>query len=107
MTSVKQQLEAVNQSECSDWELGFIESNLNNDRDPTPAMQKIIDKMPKKLGGVKAYVSKNATASIEDMVQSISDIHHALSTQDWFNEFPPEQKQAILVSLFIQVSRAK
>jgi hypothetical protein len=107
MTSVKQQLEAVNVSECSDWELGFIESNRNNDRDPTPAMQKIIDKMPKTLGGVKGHVEKVSTSAIEGMVNVISDIHQSLSTQDWFNEFPPEQRQAILVSLFIQASRAK
>jgi len=107
MTSVKQQLEAVNVSECSEWELGFIESNRNNDREPTPAMQKIIDKMPKLLGGVKAHIEQISTSAIDNMVTVISEIHQSLTTQDWFNSYPAEQRQAILVSLFIQASRAK
>ena len=88
MTSVKQQLEAVNVSECSDWELGFIESNRNNEREPSANMQKIIDKMPKLLGGVKAHVEQVSTSAIENMVTVISEIHQSLSTQDWFNEYP-------------------
>lgn len=107
MTAVNKQLEAVNVSECSDWELGFIESNRNNEREPTPAMQKIIDKMPKTLGGVKAHVEKISTSAIDNMVSVISEIHQSLSSEDWFNAYPAEQRQAILVSLFIQASRAK